>query len=104
MPKTFYNMIPITLPAPLITRGVSVIPLNGTSFYAHTEKSNNVFPHNDEIHNHNHFTSCIIEKILDYNPRHRQCVLKACQISLKGFDGKTRSSKIDFSRDENYDT
>ena len=104
MPKTFYNMIPITLPAPLITRGVNVIPINGTRFYRHAGKLNHVFPQNDEINNHNLFTSCIIEKVLDYNPRHRHCVLKSCQVSLKGFDGKTRSSKIDFCRDGNDDT
>ena len=95
-PKAFLNMIPIALPAPLLNRGVSVVPIHETRMYQNGVKWENSYYRTNEVHSNNIFTSCIVEKILDYNPQDHNCVLKACQVSLKGFDGITRSSKIDF--------
>ena len=103
-PKAFLNMIPITLPAPLITRGVSVYPSHEIRTYQNGEKWNNSYSRTNEVPSSNIFTSCIVEKILDYNPEDHNCVLKACQVSLKGFDGITRSSKIDFCQEKNCDS
>ena len=92
-------MIPITLPAPLITRGVSVVPICGMELHhQRAEKENSHLQINGQ---HNTiFSSCIVEKVLDYNPQHHHCLLKSCQVSLKGFDGITRRSKINFCQDE----
>ena len=103
-PKAFLNMIPITLPAPLITRGVSVFPIHETRMYQNRHKGENSYSRTNEVQSNEIFTSCIVEKILDYNPQDHNCVLKAYQVSLKGFDGITRKSKIDFCEGKSCDS
>ena len=66
-PKSFYNMIPITLPAPLITRGVSVFPIHETRMYQNGDKWEKSYYRTNEVQSNNIFTSCIVEKISDYN-------------------------------------
>ena len=94
--KSIFNMIPITLPAPLITRGVSVVPINENQLYKQREKMENGMLRSNEEHNNDIFSSCMTQKILDYNPQHNYSVLRSCHVSLMGFDGITRSSKINF--------
>ena len=101
--KSIFNMIPITLPAPLITRGVSVVPINETPLYKQREKMENGILRSNGEHNNDIFSSCMIQKILDYNHQHHYSVLRSCHVSLMGFDGITRSSKIDFCQDRNFD-
>ena len=99
--KSIFNMIPITLPAPLITRGVSVVPINGTQLHQQREVMDNGMLRSNGKQNNDIFSSCMVQKILDYNPQHHYSVLKSCQVSLMGFDGIRRSSKINFCQDKN---
>ena len=98
--KSIFNMIPITLPAPLITRGVSVVPINGTQLHQQRRIMDSSMLRSNGKQNNDIFSSCMVQKVLDYNPQHHYSILRSCHVSLMGFDGITRSSKINFCQDK----
>ena len=95
--KCYYKILPINLPSPLINNTITLHPINTFQFSQDADNSNR-YNHSCVMNNRNNSSSakCIIEKLFAQNDQQAPYFLKACQFSLKGCDGLTRYSKVDF--------
>ena len=94
--KRFSKLLPINLPSPLIANWTEVNPIQAIqnnpvitiSDFSHYQ------PHQQETKNIS--SACNIDEILTYQFQGGPKMLKSCKISLKGYDGKTINSQVDF--------